>query len=189
MRNFKYLLFLSLTLIGCAPEQTQTTQQIQDCLNQVNFKLSNISSYKKYEYTPYGGDPREHAQGEYYQTVKGMHDEMTAFLSNPKAFYTDTSTLPFDFKNECKIDRLDSYYDEKMFYIKRDEALKQADAANAEIDKALDDVIDDYKKQAVKHFTSNGGSNIKVDTFILKNGKTVHCKTSITDAGKAVDCN
>ena len=64
-----------------------------------------------------------------------------------------------------------------------------AERDNAEIDKAQDDVLEDFRKKSVKHLISNGAGNYKVDTFILKNGDSVTCITSVSDFGKAVDCH
>lgn len=69
------------------------------------------------------------------------------------------------------------------------EAWAEADKANAIIDNAQDEILSDYKKQAVEHIVSNGAGRAKVDTFILKNGKTVSCVTTVSDYGKAVDCH
>ena len=74
------------------------------------------------------------------------------------------------------------------FEQKREEALKRAEEANREIDAAQDAVIDEYRKQAVDHFSTTGAGHIKVETFVMKDGKSVICTTTIRDGGKAVDC-
>lgn len=69
------------------------------------------------------------------------------------------------------------------------DAWAEADKANAIIDNAQDEILRDYKKQAVEHIVSNRAGRAKVDTFILKNGKTVSCITTASDYGKAIDCH
>ena len=59
---------------------------------------------------------------------------------------------------------------------------------NKEIDSAINDVMEEYKQKAVEHSVLTGPGP-RVDMFIMKNGAVVYCKTTITNAGKAVDCN
>lgn len=69
------------------------------------------------------------------------------------------------------------------------EAWASVNSMNLEIDAAQDEVLNDFKKQAVEHFVSNGAGRVKVDTFILKNGEMKICTTTISDQGKAIDCH
>ena len=65
----------------------------------------------------------------------------------------------------------------------------QAERNNAEIDKGLNSVLDDYKKNARSHITSVPGAGIRVDVFEMKDGNIHTCRTSIKNNAKAVDCN
>jgi hypothetical protein len=79
-----------------------------------------------------------------------------------------------------------SHYDHEASVSK---AWEDAYEANKDIDRALDEILNDYKKKAVRHYVTAGGSGAKVDVFILESGETVYCKTSISDGGRAVDCS
>lgn len=83
--------------------------------------------------------------------------------------------------------RVDSPY--KYDEAKKVDMQESLTSMNKEIDNTLDNIIDDYKKKAKRHWVSSAAGHFKVDAFELKNGEVVYCKTSITDAGKAVDCN
>lgn len=62
------------------------------------------------------------------------------------------------------------------------------DRMNREIDEAQNDVLEEYRRKAVRHeFTT--GPGFRLDQFQMPSGRLVHCKTSISDYGKAVDCN
>lgn len=65
---------------------------------------------------------------------------------------------------------------------------ESVDRQNKEIDNAQDDLLNDYKKKSVKHYVS-AGAGARVDSFTMKNGKVIICKTTVSDFGKAVDCN
>lgn len=62
------------------------------------------------------------------------------------------------------------------------------DRMNREIDEAQQGVLDDYRRRAVGHSYTTG-PGFRIDQFLMKSGRIVHCKTSISTYGNAVDCN
>ena len=83
---------------------------------------------------------------------------------------------------------IDTKFSAKYFELQREIALSGVDAMNKQIDQALDDVIDEYKRKSVSHKIFNGPGP-RVDQFVMKDGSVVYCKTTVTDGGRAVDCD
>lgn len=71
--------------------------------------------------------------------------------------------------------------------IRKEWESKQLDMMNAEIDKALEKGLNDYRRKAVKH-TVLSGPGPRVDQFVMRDGSIVHCVTTVKNAGKAVSC-
>lgn len=111
-------------------------------------------------------------------TKSGRRDKFQWQLS------ADERGCPLD-----EIDRTISIRRERDLGDQKKAALeKSIDQMNREIDAAQDAVIDEYRRKAVKHLSDASG-HVKVDTFVMKGGNIVICKTTVTNAGKAVSCN
>jgi hypothetical protein len=67
-------------------------------------------------------------------------------------------------------------------------AWKESDKGNREIDATLDKMMEDYKRKAVEHRVLTGGA-VQIDTFIMKVGSVVYCRTSMRNNAKAISCN
>lgn len=65
----------------------------------------------------------------------------------------------------------------------------EAEAANAAFDATQQAGSAEYEKQAVRHIRSIPGAGNRYDTYVMKDGTTHTCRTSVTDAGRAVDCD
>lgn len=94
----------------------------------------------------------------------------------------------FSDEYRCQEDEIRGRYERARLKISRRDEEERLDEMNKKIDSALDGVIDEYKRKAVRH-TLLGGPGARVDAFEMKDGSTVFCKTTITNAGKAVSCN
>lgn len=58
------------------------------------------------------------------------------------------------------------------------DAWKDAERGNREVDKAMDDMIESYRRRAVSWDTS-AGSGSRIDTFHMPSGEIVFCRTTI----------
>lgn len=68
------------------------------------------------------------------------------------------------------------------------DAWAEADRINAAVDKAQNDLLDDFRSRAVKRYVANGAGNVMVETFVMPDGETVMCTTIVGNMGKSVDC-
>jgi hypothetical protein len=68
-------------------------------------------------------------------------------------------------------------------------AWREAEQANREIDRAQEQMLEDYKRRAVSSDTTVLGSGSRVDTFFMPGGKVVMCRTSVRNNARATSCN
>jgi len=130
-----------------------------------------------------------------YDEIMVAIDSLNAHLAG-KAVQQNDAPRELRIPYQCDADA----YDERMSEVRAssdrasakwaeyDRKRRQAQALEAIIDQAQDDVLKDYERRAVKHIVATGPGP-RVDTFVLKDGRIVLCKTTITNGGKAVDCH
>ena len=68
------------------------------------------------------------------------------------------------------------------------EAWADAEKSSRELDAAQDEMMADYKKRAVRHVQLPAGPGAKYESFEMKDGSLITCRTSVTNAGRAIDC-
>jgi len=104
----------------------------------------------------------------YFSGCAGMADHEAGLKQHVQRVERELGhSLPWANANEERVDALESA---------------------KEIDRAQDDVLSEYRRKAVKHFTTRPGPGPRIDTFVMKNGNVIRCKTSVSDGGRAVDC-
>jgi len=68
------------------------------------------------------------------------------------------------------------------------EELEAIEKANRQIDGYVDDIINDYRKRAIKIYRTNGPGGIMIESYKMKGGEITTCKITIGNGGKTVDC-
>jgi hypothetical protein len=67
------------------------------------------------------------------------------------------------------------------------DAWKDAERGNREADKAMDDMIESYRRRSVSSSTSSGVGS-RVDTFHMPSGEIVFCRTTVRNGARATTC-
>lgn len=189
MRKFITGLILLSLLTGCSDYKTATPRQkifVDACFDILKSSVDNNTNSK-------GIKPDK--SNKYDMLRMDKLAELTIALDETKIIVSTLKDngklhkkyIPYGDFN-CPYDSITADYDKKYWDLKNEKASENLDAMNKEIDQALNGVIDEYKRKAVKHKIVSG-SGPRVDVFVMKDGTIVSCKTTVTDAGKAVDCH
>lgn len=98
------------------------------------------------------------------------------------------SEIGFSNEYRCPAQEITDDYRTAELRLRTEDDLAGLDEMNREIDDALNGVIDEYRKKAVRHRV-DAGPGPRIDIFEMKDGTVVYCTTTITNAGKAVSCD
>lgn len=185
------LIVVALVLAGCSdyePATSSNKREIQQCLNSLQAQIDSINK----GFSKNKPDPNNKYDAIYMEKQSALssaiYETSTAYRTATENGELHQDYVDSDGRYICSEESIYKEYSNKLFELERDTALENANAANKQIDQALVDVIDDYKKKAVEHKVTNSGG-LRIDMFVMRSGAVVYCKTTVTDAGKAVDCN
>jgi len=68
------------------------------------------------------------------------------------------------------------------------DAWAEAERGNREADRAMDDMIEGYRRRAVSSSTSSS-SGSRIDTFHMPSGEIVFCRTTVRKGIRATTCS
>lgn len=179
-----------LVLAGCSdpPLRPADLERVESCVRDLRYQAQFLKSN--------GADRPDGAQAlkTEYEMVVGALNDTERYLAKIKAsgkrekfswaFSTDEKGCPLSEISATMRIRKEKGLDGAP----QQSAATDLDRMNREIDAAQNAVLEEYRRKAVEH-TFTTGAGIRVDQFVMKSGEIVHCKTSISDYGKAVDCN
>lgn len=172
-------------------------QEAIKCKDHLREKAAEVTS-KRLDQYDYGNEPRgyrsrliQRETASYHSDLVDRYQTMERFLNWDNLTDEERKSLGF-FRGCYGFEDIDKGLEARL---KKAEEKNQAELQDArlnemnrEIDRAQDGVIDDYRRKAERHLIS-AGPGPRVDTFVMKNGSIVICKTTITNGGKAVDCH
>jgi hypothetical protein len=176
---------------GCSDykESTPTDKrEVESCITWLKSGIANVDDRVKI-------NKQAQVNGKFNELAIKEREELVNALESTKATYQMIVSegeiykgdLDSSDKYRCRAEDIEDYYRHANFELIREGDLARLDEMNRQIDKALDGVIDEYKRKAVRHRVS-GGPGPRIDVFEMKDGSIVYCKTTVTDAGKAVSC-
>jgi len=161
-------------IVGCGNSVTPEQQAEYDRIKQscIDMKIKERNSYGSNEYEL---------------------DNPSAYLANQKANWLERDSavkaatdLPASEKYKCDQIR------QTISIPKRNEvaeAWADAEKSNKELDAAQEEMMADLKKKAVRHNRLPAGAGAKVESFEMRDGSVITCKTTVTNAGRAIDCS
>jgi hypothetical protein len=184
---YLFSIFVVFFLAGCSdykPISITQKMKMDSCLNELNNYIVYSKNSIASDSNPASNELRHLDIDELAEFTRALVDVKSAL----NIATTRGEILLSGFT--CPVDRISNEYQSKRYKLvnKDTDIGEELDKMNKEIDDAINDVMDEYKQKAVKHSVLTGPGP-RVDMFIMKNGTVVYCKTTITNAGKAVDCH
>lgn len=186
----------ALTIIGCTRIGSLSDQEkieAHKCIGKINIALRLTESL--------GAHTSPSQETNYYEALQESRARHYSYLTQAKKYLedgiqnhqSDMARAYLESYDVCKQDHISienpGYMEStKWAEKKRREERAEIDEATRDFDAAQDDILKDYAKKAAKHYITPGPS-IRIDTFLMKNGSMVICKTSVVGGGRATSCN
>ncbi|MDO9422167.1 MAG: hypothetical protein Q7T66_16015 [Herminiimonas sp.] len=176
MKKLAFLtpLFLLCLITGCTSKEQQAKydKEKAECVS----RLESFTHFGCKECNLNGGDPwKANSKADYLDAADALLVAQTTPAGSGYTCYA--------MKSRLNIVRHTIRTKEPS------ELRAEAEAANAAFDATQRAGSTEYEKKAVRHIRSVPGVGNRYDTYVMKDGTTHTCRTSITDAGRAVDCD
>lgn len=150
-------------------------------------RLETIKASREYHLTK---DAYDASIDQYHRSLASKRRERLAWKGDSE--FTGCPHAQIAAAVEKDVTALSSYHINKPIVPIDSAAVRkhesELDRINREVDEAQQSVLEDYRRLAVSHSYTTG-SGFRIDQFVMNSGKIVHCKTTISSYGNAVDCN
>ena len=165
-------------------------EKFESCVNSLNWHVDFMKSHGYDKIDPNTKDETQKIEKDELYLSEIALKETRAYVDRIKksgklekfSWYLNAD------EKRCPFDTIASITRSNQARVDSSKQEQNLDAMNREIDAAQDSVLEEYRRKAVKH-SSTSGAGAKVDTFLMKGGSIVICKTTVTNGGKAVDCH
>lgn len=198
------ILSVLLLIFWLDTPQNRELRSIDSCISKVDdsFEIDIFDSYILAGYGIKDDWEYKNIKTEYRVALKSRKQELLSHKDRVRNHQEkDGPITEIDDGNDCGLVDLTHKYQDKVMkrieskrrYEELGKKLREIDRAsidsmNAEIDRGQNELLNEYRRKAVRSRRANGAGNVMVEAFEMPDESVVYCRTTITNGGKAVSC-